>query len=433
MMKKVDIAILGFGTVGQGVAKIVYDKANQWEKKCGAEISIKKVLVRKVGKKRDIELPGGVLTTDWNEIINDPSIKVIVELMGGIEPARTYVSEGLKKGKHIVTANKDLLAEYGEEIFELSKKVKLDLYFEASVAGGIPIIAPLKQSLASNDIKEVMGIVNGTTNYILTRMLKDGMSYEEALKGAQELGYAEADPTADVGGYDAARKIAILASIAFHTRVKLKDVYVEGITGITPEDLRHAAELGYVIKLLGIAREENNEIEARVHPVLVPVKHPLAGVNDSFNAVYVYGDAVGETMFFGRGAGRMPTASSVMGDVVEVVNNIVNDCNGRVTCTCYEKKKIKPIQEVSSNFYLRLHVSDKPGVLASIATVFSEYGVSLASVIQKNGKQRNDVAELVVVTHLVKEKDMQDAIKVIKEMSSTRRIDNLIRVEKIKD
>jgi homoserine dehydrogenase len=424
----VDIAVLGLGTVGQGVVKVIRKNDGYWRERCGAVLNIKKVLVRDTRKKREVELPAGVITGNWEEIISDPEIKIIVELMGGIEPARSYILEAFKHGKNVVTANKDLLAEYGEELFEASKNAGVDLYFEGSVAGGIPIITPLKQCLAANNINQVMGIVNGTTNYILTRMSEKGLDFATALKEAQDLGYAEADPAADIGGFDAARKIAILASLAFHTRVKFQDVYVEGITSITPRDLQHARDLGYVIKLLGIAREENKKVEVRVHPVLIPVFHPLSNVHDSYNAVFVRGDAVGDAMFYGRGAGQMPTASSVVGDIIDVVNNLRQKSTGRFSCTCYEHKEIKPIGEITTKYYLRLHVLDRPGVLASIAGVFGNHGVSLASVIQKNGRNEG-VAELVVITHAVKESDIQDALRIIREMSITREIDNLIRVE----
>lgn len=427
-MNKVDIAILGLGTVGQGVVKVLQNNLSVWENKCGAGINIKKVLIKNPDKKRDIELPPDVVTTNWGEILSDPEIKVVVELMGGIEPARTYILEALKSGKNVVTANKDLLAEHGQELFELSSETGQDLFFEGSVAGGIPIIKPLKQSLVANNIEYVMGIVNGTTNYILTRMSRSDLSFKDALAEAQELGYAEADPTADVGGFDAARKIAILASLAFHTRVKLQDVYIEGITAITPADLNYARELGLTIKLLGIAREEHGKVEVRVHPALISLNHPLANVNDSFNAVFIKGDAVGETMFYGRGAGQMPTASSVVGDIIEVINNIRTNSTGRISCTCYENKVFKPIGDVTAKYYLRLHVLDRPGVLASIAGVFGNHGVSLGTVIQKNGHNEG-IAEIVVITHHVQESDIQDALRVLKEMSITKEIDNLIRVE----
>lgn len=425
-MNKISIAILGLGTVGQGVVKILQKNANQWEKKCNASIEIKKILVKDTQKEREVKLPTGVITSDWQKIVNDPEIQVIVELMGGIEPARTYILEALKKGKHIVTANKDLLAEYGEEIFSTCTEVNRELYFEASVGGGIPIINPLKQSLLANNMEKVMGIVNGTTNYILTKMSNEGKIFSEALQEAQRLGYAESDPTADIEGLDAARKIAILASIAFHTRVKLKDVYVEGITKISPEDLEYARKLGYTIKLLGIGLSQGNQVEVRVHPALIPLEHPLASVNDTFNAIFAQGDAVGETMFYGRGAGQLPTASSVVGDLITVIMDI-NTNSIRSSCTCYDVKKIKSMGEVKTKYFLRLQVLDRPGVLANIASVFGKYGVSLASVMQKGCYQ--DVAELVIITHEVREKDIQDSLKIIQELPITKEIVNLIRVE----
>ncbi|HHZ17499.1 MAG TPA: homoserine dehydrogenase [Peptococcaceae bacterium] len=426
-MEKIDVAILGLGTVGQGVVKILQKNEALWPKKCQAAINIKKVFVRNLQKKREVDLPAGVLTDKWQEIIDDPAIKVVIELMGGIEPARTYILQALEKGKNVVTANKDLLAEHGDELFMACENNAVDLYFEASVGGGIPIINPLKQSLLANNIEKVMGIINGTTNYILTRMAQAGLSFETALKEAQELGYAEADPTSDVEGLDAARKIAILSSIAFHTRVKLADVFVEGITGITPDDITYAREMGYTIKLLGIGSSDGQDVEVRVHPALVPVQHPLASVNDAFNAIFVKGDAVGDTMFFGLGAGQLPTASSVVGDLLEVINNIRTKSTGRRACTCYEGRTITPMGEVMTNYFLRLRVIDRPGVLASIAGVFGNHGVSLASVVQKGSFQ--DEAELAVITHRVKEKDIQDALKVIKEMSITKAIVSQIRVE----
>jgi len=425
-MNKINVAILGFGTVGQGVVKILQKNTNQWVKKCGAEIRVKKVLVKDLQKEREVKLPTGVITTEWQEIVQDPEIEVIIELMGGIEPARTYILEALRKGKYLVTANKDLLAEYGEEIFDTCQEANRELYFEASVGGGIPIINPLKQSLIGNNMEKVMGIVNGTTNYILSKMSQEGKTFAAALQEAQQLGYAESDPTADVEGLDAARKIAILASIAFHTRVKFQDVYVEGITKISPEDLEYAQQLGYAIKLLGIGIAQDDQVEVRVHPALIPLDHPLASVHDSFNAIFAQGDAVGETMFYGQGAGQLPTASSVVGDLLTVINDIKTN-SIRSTCTCYEPKKIKPMGEVSTNYFLRLQVLDRPGVLANIAGVFGNYGVSLASVVQKGCFQ--DVAELVMITHKVREKDIQDSLEIIRELPITKEIVNLIRVE----
>ncbi|MGI6145246.1 MAG: homoserine dehydrogenase [Clostridia bacterium] len=425
-MNKINVAILGFGTVGQGVVKILQKNADQWVKKCNAEIEVKKVLVKNTQKEREVKLPSGVMTTDWQEIVNDPEINVIIELMGGIEPTRSYILEALQKGKHIVTANKDLLAEHGEELLSTCELADRDLYFEASVGGGIPIINPLKQSLLANNIEKVIGIVNGTTNFILTKMTNEGKNFADALQEAQQLGYAEADPTSDVEGLDAARKMAILASIAFHTRVTFNDVYVEGISKISPEDLEYAHSLGYTIKLLGISSFEDDQVEVRVHPALIPLEHPLANVNDSFNAIFVKGDAVGETMFYGRGAGQMPTASAVVGDLIAVVKDI-NTNSISSSCTCYETKKIKPMDEVKTNYFLRLQVLDEPGVLANIASIFGAHGVSLASVVQKGCTE--NVAELVVITHKVREKDIQDSLEIIRKLTITKEIVNLIRVE----
>lgn len=426
-MREIKIALLGLGTVGQGVVKVLQKNAALWSKKCQAEIKLQKVLVKNKESSREVNLPPGVITTNWQEIINDPSIKIVIELIGGIEPARTYVLEALKQGKDVITANKDLLAEYGAEILFVCEKAKRNIFFEASVGGGIPLINPLRQSLAANNLEKVMGIVNGTTNYILTKMSQVGMDFAVALKEAQELGYAEADPTADIEGFDAARKIAILASLAFHTRVCLSDVYVEGISQITAQDLAYAQKLGYTIKLLGIATAENDEIEVRVHPALLPLNHPLANVNDSFNAVFVRGDAVGETMFYGPGAGQLPTASSVVGDLITAIKKITANCQDYSTCTCYAEKKIRPMDEVKTSYFLRLRVVDQPGVLAGIAGIFGQEGVSLASVVQQGCFP--DEAELVVITHLVKEKAMQASLNKIEQLPTTKKIVSLIRVE----
>ena len=312
---EIKAALLGAGTVGGGVYKLIEKRKSEMPSKIQAELTITKVLVKNLNKKRE-GIPDEVLTDDWQGILDDPEISIVIELMGGIEPARTYILEALKAGKNVVTANKDLLAEHGKELMDAAEEYHKDLYFEAAVGGGIPIIRPLKECLAGNNITEVMGIVNGTTNYILTKMTQEGMDFGEALKQAQELGFAEADPTADVEGLDAGRKMAILASIAFHSRVTFDDVEIKGISGITARDIKYAGEFGYVLKLLGVARNVNDKIEVSVSPVMIPEQHPLAKVNDSFNAVFVHGDAVDDAMFQGRGAGEFPTASAVVGDVI---------------------------------------------------------------------------------------------------------------------
>lgn len=418
-------AILGAGTVGSGVYKLSEMMSGDFKNKTGAELEIKKVLVRSLKKERE-GIKKEVLTDSWQEIVNDPEIEIVIELMGGIEPARTYVIEALKAGKQVVTANKDLLAEHGREVMHAADEAKADLQFEAAVAGAIPIIRPLKQSMAGNHISEVMGIVNGTTNYILTKMTETGMSYEDALAEATELGYAEADPTADVEGYDAGRKIAIMASLAFNSRVTFSQVYTEGITHITADDIRYAKEFGYVIKLVGVARNTKTGIEVKVHPMLIPEQHPLAGVRESLNAVFVHADAMDDAMFMGRGAGQMPTASAVMGDVVDVMRNIVNGCCGRVGCSCYKNIPVKNISDTSSKFFLRIQATDRPGVLANIASVLGNNDVSIAQVVQKSRK--NGVAELVIITDEVEERNFNDAMAVFKGMSVVSEISGIIRV-----
>ena len=326
----------------------------------------------------------------------------------------------------MVTANKDLIAEYGKELLDTAEENGCDLLFEASVAGGIPILRPLKHCLAGNYLTEVMGIVNGTTNFILTKMAEEGMEFKEALALATELGYAEADPTADIEGYDAGRKMAIMASIAFNSRVTFDDVYTEGITNISSKDIQYAKEMGCAIKLLGVARNTETGIEVRVHPMLIPLDHPLAGVNDAFNAVFVHGDAVDDAMFYGRGAGEMPTASAVMGDIIDVARNIQFHCCGRIHCTCYKNLPIKKITEIESKYFMRMLVEDKPGVLAKIADTLGRNNVSIAQVVQKN--KINDLAELVVITDSVLEQNFADALTSIKGMDITKEISTVIRV-----
>ncbi len=329
MSRKIYAAILGAGTVGTGVYKLCQSMKDDVISKTGAELVVKKVLVRNLDKDRD-PIDRELLTDNWKDIIEDKDIEIVIELMGGTTPAKQYILEALEAGKQVVTANKDLLAEHGEEVMGMADKMQADLQFEAAVAGAIPIIRPLKQSMAGNHITEIMGIVNGTTNYILTKMTESGMDYKDALAKATELGYAEADPTADVEGYDAGRKMAIMASIAFNSRVTFTQVYTEGITKITAEDIKYAKEFGYVIKLLGVARNTPDGIEVKVHPMLIDENHPLATVKDAFNAVFVHGEAMDDAMFMGRGAGQMPTATAVMGDIIDVCRNIVHGSCGRL-------------------------------------------------------------------------------------------------------
>ena len=418
-------ALLGAGTVGSGVYELVKERQEDFPHICGTQIEIAKILVRDASKERE-GIPSELLTDNWEEIIADDSISIIIEVMGGIEPAKSYLLEAMKAGKQVVTANKDLIAEHGHELLDTAEQYGCDFKFEAAVAGCVPIIQILKQSMSSENITEIMGIVNGTTNYILTKMTESGMDYKEALAKATELGYAEADPTADVEGYDAGRKIAIMASIAFNSRVTFADVYTEGITKISADDIKYAKEFGYVIKLLGVAKNTEDGIEVKVHPMLIPNNHPLANVNDAFNAVFVHGKAMDDAMFMGRGAGQMPTASAVVGDIIDVCRNIVHDSCGRIGCCCYKNLEVKDITDTKSKFFLRLEVADKQGVLANIASVLGNSGVSIAQVVQKSGK--DGVAELVIITAEVLEKNFNDAMAVFKGLSAVKNIAGVIRV-----
>ena len=398
--KIVKAALLGAGTVGSGVYELVKERQEDFPHICGTQIEIAKILVRDASKERE-GIPSELLTDNWEEIIADDSISIIIEVMGGIEPAKSYLLEAMEK--------------YG-----------CDFKFEAAVAGCVPIIQILKQSMSSENITEIMGIVNGTTNYILTRMTQSGLSYDEALKEATDLGYAEADPTADVDGLDAGRKIAIMASIAFHSRVTFSDVYIEGIRNITAKDIFYAKEFNSVIKLVGIARKDENGIEVKVLPILIPQEHPLATVNDSFNAVFVHGTASDDTMYYGRGAGKRPTASAVTGDLCTVARHIIEKHSNLHVCSCYKELPIKNIQDTYSRFFLRMQVADRPGVLANITSVFGTSQVSIAQIIQKS--RQNGNAELVIITDKVKELYFSDALNILKRLSIVNSISSLIRV-----
>lgn len=422
--KKIKAALLGLGTVGGGVYKLVQRQKEEMVKKSGANLEITRILVHNMNKQRE-GVDASLLTDNWKEIVEDPEISIVIEVMGGIEPAKTMILEALCAGKNVVTANKDLVAVHGRELLDAAQENQVDFLFEAAVAGGIPIIRPLKQCLATNEIDEVIGIVNGTTNYILTKMFEDGMDFSEALAKATELGYAEADPTADVEGLDAGRKVAILASIAFHSRVVFDDVYTEGITKISAKDVAYAKEFGSVIKLLGVAHNREDGIEVAVYPMMLPKNHPLASVRDSFNAVFVHGDALDDAMFYGRGAGELPTASAVMGDVIDIIRDIQFSCTGRISCTCYKNTPVKSSDDVKNKFFVRMQVTNKPGVLARIASMFGEHKVSISKVIQK--VITDGVAELVIVTEAVKEYHMQDALMHLREMDTTQEISSVIR------
>ncbi len=422
----IKVGMLGLGTVGTGVYKVLKSQKSEMEAKLGAKVELKKILVRNLEKaSQKVEDPS-ILTNHAGEILEDPEIEIVIEVMGGMQPALTYMLAALNAGKSVVTANKDVVASEGKKLLDTAKANGRDFLYEASVAGGIPIIRPLKQCLAGNHITEVIGIFNGTTNFILTKMSKEGMEFDEALQLAQDLGYAEADPTSDIEGLDAGRKVAILASAAFNSRVVFENVYTEGIARITARDILYAKEMGCEIKLLGVARLTPEGIEARVHPMLIDSDHPLASVQDSYNAVFVRGDAVQDTMFYGRGAGEMPTASAVVGDVFDCVRNILADCCGRIGCTCYKDLPVRKISDIRSKYFVRMEVEDRSGVLASVAAVFGNNDVSIAQVMQK--RKRSELAEIVVITETVQERHFMDAIRILEGMSLIRNISSLIRV-----
>lgn len=430
MKKQINIALLGFGTVGSGVYEVIEKRQeNELPHKVGAQVHITKVMVRNPDKYRDQVDVNTELTTDWQSIINDDNIDIVIELIGGIEPARTYILEALGRGKHVISANKDLIAVHGQEIFKKAAENHCDFMFEASALGAIPIIQPIKEDLAANQLSEIVGIMNGTTNYILTKMTEEGWDFQKALDDATALGYAEADPTADIEGLDAGRKVAILATIAFHTPAVFSDVYVEGITKITPRDIAYAKRLGCVIKLLGITARVGDGIEMRVHPALIAEDHPLATVNNSFNAAFIKGDAVGEVMFYGHGAGRLPTASAVAGDVINICRNMMTNSVGRVTDYSYDVLPVCPMSDVYSRFFVRFKVQDTPGVLAKIGECFGDAEVSIAQVIQSVlADEERDQAEVVVITHCVQESAFQTAMDCIELLNEIHSVESIIRV-----
>ena len=425
--KVIKAALLGLGTVGTGVYKVLKNQEAEMEAKIGREVKIAKVLVRNLEKAAAKVDDPSILTNNWEEVLNDPEISIVIELMGGIEPARTYILAALNAGKHVVSANKDLIAVHGKELLDAAEVNHVDFLFEAAVAGGIPIIRPLKQCLAGNHMTEVMGIVNGTTNFILTKMTQEGMEFKDALALATELGYAETDPTADIEGLDAGRKVAILASVAFNSRVVFDDVYIEGITKISAKDIRYAKEMGCDIKLLGVARQGEDGVEAYVCPMLIPSSHPLASVNDSYNAVFVHGDAVEDAMFFGRGAGELPTASAVVGDIFDIVRNIQAECCARIGCTCYKSLPVKKMEDTRNRYFIRLQVENRCGVLAEITAIFAKYQVSVAQIIQKETRVEG-CAEIVVITEEVREGDFRTAMSELKNRASIRKVSSLLRV-----
>jgi len=424
-MKKITLGLLGFGTVGSGTAFILKTNRYDIRSRTNADITVKSALVRNLLKERP-HADGISFTDKVQDILQDPEIDIVVEVMGGIEPAKTYILEALAQNKDVVTANKDLLASHGPELLAAAEQAGRNLYFEASVAGGIPIIAALRQSLTANKISSLVGIINGTTNYILSAMTEQGRDFAEVLREAQELGYAEADPTADVEGLDAARKLAILASLAFNTTVTYENVFAEGISKVSKADIEYAAELGCVIKLLAIAQNGDGEVEVRVHPALLPKKHPLATVNGVYNAIYVVGDAVGETMFYGKGAGSLPTGSAVVSDIIQIVRNRESGAKG-ISGGSYQNLPIKAVEDFKTGYYIRVKVKDEPRVFATLALFFAEAGISFNSIIQK--PRSNNNAEIVLVTHPCREGQLRQALNSLEHYDKLEKIYNVLRLE----
>ncbi len=423
--RTIRIGMLGCGTVGSSVARLLHEHGEDVARRAGVHIAITRVGVRDVERGRDVPLAKDAFTADLGGVVEDADVDVVCELLGGLEPARSLILRALANGKPVVTANKELLATAGPELLGAADAATLDLAFEAAVAGGIPLIGPLTETLAGDRIHRILGVVNGTTNFILSQMSDRGWSFDAALDEAQRLGFAEADPTADVEGYDAASKCAILASIAFDTAVAATDVYREGIAEVRPQDIADAARLGYVLKLLAIAELEDGEVSARVHPAMIPAAHPLASVRDAFNAVFVEGDKVGQLMFYGRGAGGDPTAASVVGDLIRVSRHVA--FGGRVIARAGRvSRRIRPMDDIRGQYYLNLHVEDRPGVLAEIAERFGHNGVSIERVWQEGA---GDEATLVFITHLAQEGAFQKTVTELRDLDCVRAVASLLRVE----
>jgi homoserine dehydrogenase len=419
------VGLLGCGTVGTAVTRLLHDHREDIARRAGCRLEVWKIAVRDPSKRREVPVHPSAFTADPMEVVDDPDIDIVCELLGGSEPAGSLILAAFDRDKPVVTANKELLSTRGRELFDASDAKGLDLYFEAAVGGGIPLVRPLKESLTAERLTSIIGIVNGTTNYVLTRMSEDGISFAEALGEAQRLGYAEADPTADVDGHDAAAKCAILASIAFNARVVAGDVYREGIGRVTTEDIEFARRLGYVVKLLAIAELHEERVAARVHPAMIPSEHPLAAVRDAFNGVFVEGPNVGELMFYGRGAGGEPTATAVVGDLVTVARNLLAGARG-VGCTCFLERTVRPMSEMEGQYYILLRVEDRPGVLAEIASVFGRNDVSIKSVWQEG---TGADAQLVFITHRAREGSFQQAVTELGGVRAVEEVRSILRVE----
>lgn len=423
------IGLLGLGVVGTGVYQALAQNEHDLSWKARRRIFVKAILVRDPSKRRSVQVPSQLLTTDPDRVLGDPEISVVVELLGGERPAVDYIRRALQSGKHVVTANKEVIAKHGLELLGLAEQNGVSLMFEASVGGGIPVIGPLQKDLTANRFRSIHAIINGTTNYILTRMAQAGLDFQDALKEAQSLGYAEPDPTNDVEGIDAAYKLAILATLAFHLPVKVEDIYREGITRLQAKDFRYARELGYAIKLLAIARRNRASVQLRVHPVWVPQDTLLAKVDGAFNAVEIEGDLVGRVVFHGQGAGPAPTSSAVIGDLLEVAHRMATGRHGTASVPLEEGLRALPMAEVETRYYMRFTAVDRPGVLAQVARVMGDLNISIDSVIQKDADRNAQTAEIVVLTHPARESSVQKALSEIAALQVIRQVGNMVRVE----
>ncbi len=426
---QIAVGLLGLGVVGSGVARILSEKADVYARRIGVPLAIRRILVRDLHKQRAFTPDASLLTDDPSDVLDDPEIDVVVEVIGGEDPAHTYLRRSLESGRYVVTANKEVMAKHGPDLLALARERGVDILYEASVGGGIPIVAPLKRDLLANSVSSIAAIINGTTNYILTRMSREGIGYREALAEAQALGYAEADPTNDVEAIDASYKLAILASLGFHDRVRPDDVYREGITRLGERDFRWAGELGYVIKLLALARLEDEGIRVRVHPALIHTDEALARVDGVFNAVQLEGDLLGRLIVEGQGAGSLPTTSAVVADLIDVANGIVRGWRDRLTWSQERDAPIVPMGSLRTRYFVRVTVADRPGVLARIASVLGESEISIASVNQKEANESAQTAELVLMTHLASEAGMQRALEEMRRLQIVVSVDSCIRVE----
>ncbi|PIQ90948.1 MAG: homoserine dehydrogenase [Candidatus Omnitrophica bacterium CG11_big_fil_rev_8_21_14_0_20_41_12] len=429
-MRKISIGIIGFGNIGCGVVKILQQRKSLLAQKIGVDIVIKKICDKDISTKRDVTVDKSLLSRDVNEIINDPQIDIIVELIGGINPAKEFILAALKKGKHVVTANKALLAECGNELFSEAAERGKNIYFEASVGAGIPIIKSLKEGLVANKFSSIFGIVNGTSNYVLSQMSKEGCSFANAINQAKLKGFAEKDPTLDIEGIDSAHKLVLLTYLTYGRIVKMKDIFIEGISRISSSDIAYAKELGYEIKLLAIAKKEVDELEVRVHPTFLPVNHLLSSVDGVFNAIYVSSDLAGELMFYGPGAGQLPAASAVVSDIVDLTQDIKAGLFKPTLNSIQDSsiKSLRQIDEFENKYYIRISVVDKPGVLAKISGILAKFGISIASVTQKE-KLKAQVVPVVMVTHEVKEKNLRSALKMIDRLGEIKEKSVAIRIE----